>query len=169
MSPQFRKGPPSSSVANYRPLFIISVFSKPYGVWALGDGSSWTIYGMRWCASNHPVCLSERSGYNRTSDSPLCVSHTHQSILKSRQEAMIVQIDDSAAFRQLFGHSLWALLCGYWRFCVVYINGLIFYQTDHSFVMVDGCRSKLVNVVSGVPKERVFGPLLFLLYTSEFF
>ena len=35
--------------------------------------------------------------------------------------------------------------------------------------MVDGCRSKLVNVVSGVPQGRVLGPLLLLLYTSELF
>ena len=34
--------------------------------------------------------------------------------------------------------------------------------------MVDGCRSKLVNVVSGVPQGSV-GPLLFLMYTSELF
>ena len=35
--------------------------------------------------------------------------------------------------------------------------------------MVDGCRSKLVVVVSGVPQSSVFGPLLFFLYTSEIF
>ena len=36
-------------------------------------------------------------------------------------------------------------------------------------VMVDGCRSNLVNVVSGVQQGSVLGPLLFILYTSELF
>ena len=36
-------------------------------------------------------------------------------------------------------------------------------------VMEDGCRSKLVNVVSAVPLGSILGPLLFLMYISELF
>ena len=37
------------------------------------------------------------------------------------------------------------------------------------YVLVDGCRSELVNIVSGVPQGSILGLLLFLLYTSELF
>ena len=37
------------------------------------------------------------------------------------------------------------------------------------YVMVDGCHSKLVNVVSGMPQGSVLCLLLFLLCTAEFF
>ena len=40
-------------------------------------------------------------------------------------------------------------------------------QSQH--VMVNGCQSKLVDVLSAVHQSSVFGPLLFLLYTSEIF
>ena len=35
--------------------------------------------------------------------------------------------------------------------------------------LADGCLSKLVNVVSGMPQGNVLGILLFLLFTSELF
>ena len=42
-----------------------------------------------------------------------------------------------------------------------------FLSNRSQHVLRDGCRSKLVNVVSGLPQGNVLGPLLFLLYTSE--
>ena len=44
-----------------------------------------------------------------------------------------------------------------------------FLSNRSQHVMVAGCRSKLVDVVSGVPQGSVLGPLLFRLCTSELF
>ena len=44
-----------------------------------------------------------------------------------------------------------------------------FLSNRSQHVMVDGCGSKLIDVVSGVQQGNVFGPLLFLSYTSELF
>ena len=44
-----------------------------------------------------------------------------------------------------------------------------FLSKRSQYDVVDGCRSKLVNVVSRVPQGSVLGPQLFLLYTAELF
>ena len=80
-----------------------------------------------------------------------------------------MQIDFSAAFDTV--NHLGIL----YKICSVGIGGSVlstltqFISNGSQHVMVDGCRSKLVNVVSGVPQSSVLGMLLFLLYTSELF
>ena len=44
-----------------------------------------------------------------------------------------------------------------------------FLSNRSQLAMVDGYRSKLVNVISGVSQSSVLGPLLFILVTSELF
>ena len=104
-----------------------------------------------------------------TCDAPLFMSRTLQSALESSQEARIVQIDFSAAFDRVNHLGILSMLCS------VDIGGSFlsiltqFLSNRSQQVMVDGCRSKLVSVVSGVPQGSVLGPLLFLLNTSELF
>ena len=104
-----------------------------------------------------------------TCDALLCVSHTLQSALESGQEARIVQIYFSAAFDRVNHLGILS------RLCSVGIGGSVlsiltqFLSNRSQHVMVDGCRSKLVDVVSGMPQGSVLGPLLFLLFTPEHF
>ena len=81
------------------------------------------------------------------------------SALESGQEARIVQVDFSAAFDRV--NHLGIL----YRLCSMAIGGSVlsvltqFQSNRAQHVMVDGCRSKLVNVVSGVP-QQCFGPVI---------
>ena len=74
-----------------------------------------------------------------------------------------MQIDFSAAF-DMVNH-----LGILYKLCSVGIGGSVlsiltqFLSNRSQQIMVDGCRSKLVNVVSGEPQGSVLGPLLFLL------
>ena len=96
-----------------------------------------------------------------TCDALLCISHTLQSVLESGQEARIMQIDFRAAFDRvnlqgiLYGLSLWVLEVLCYQYTVS-IN-------RSQCIIVGGCWSKLVDVVSGVPQDRVWGRLLFIL------
>ena len=87
-----------------------------------------------------------------TCDELLRMSHRLQSTLESWQEARIVQIDFSAAFDRV---NLLGIL---YKLFSVGVGGSVlsiltqFLSNGSQHVMVDGCRSKLVNVVSGVPQ-----------------
>ena len=153
------KGPPSSSTANYRPISITSVLStviKHLVSFLLGR-----------IMERSGVLPTTQFAYRKglgTCDVLLCMSHTLQSALKSGQEATTVK---SQAIYRVNHQGI--LLCS------VGIGGSVLYiltqflSNKSQRVTVDSCRSKLVNVVSGVPQGTVLGPSLFLLYTSELF
>ena len=95
-----------------------------------------------------------------TCDALLCVSHKLQNALESGQKARIVQIDFSAAFDRVNHQGI------LYRLSSVGIGGSVlsvltqFLSNRSQFVLVDECRSKLVNVVSGMPQGSVFGPVV---------
>ena len=101
--------------------------------------SSRTICGTQWCASYHPVCLSERYG---TCDALLCMSHTLQSAFESGQEARNVQVDFSACDRGIIYIMHSKGILGSALFILTH-----FLSNLSQHVMMDGFRSKLVSVV----------------------
>ena len=121
------KGPPSSSVANNRPISITSVLSKVF--------ERLVSVRLGRFMEQSGVLLTTQFAYRKglgTCDALLCVSHTLQSALESGQEARIVQIDFSAAFDRvnhlgilykLYSVVLEVVFCLYWH---------SFYQIDHS-------------------------------------
>ena len=80
-----------------------------------------------------------------------------------------MKIDFSAAFDRVNYQGI------LYKLCSVDIEGSVLFlltqirSNRSQHVIVDGFRSKLVKVVSGVPQGCVLGPLLFLLHTSELF
>ena len=80
-----------------------------------------------------------------------------------------MQIDFSAAFDRVNHQGI------FYRLSSVGIGGSVlsvltqFLSNRSQYVMVDRCRSKLVNVVSGVPQGSVLGLFFFFLYASELF
>ena len=158
------KGPTSSSVANYRPISITSILSKVF--------ERLVSVRLGRFMERSRILPTTQFAYRKglgTCDVLLCLSHTLQSALESGQEARIVQIDFSAAFDRV--NHLGIL----YKHCSGGIGGSVlsilaqFLSNRSQQVMVDGCRSKLVNVVSGVPHGSVLDPLLLPLYTSEHF
>ena len=102
--------------------------------------------------------LADQKGQG-TCDALLRLSHTLQSALESGQEARIVQIDFSAAFDRVYHHGI------LYRLCSVGTGGSVlsiltqFPSNRSQHVMVGGCRSELVNVVSGCAGQ-CFGPVV---------
>ena len=87
------KGPPSSSVANDRPISTTSVLSKVF--------ERLVSARLGRFMERNGVLPTPELAYRKglgTCDALLCVSHTLQSALESGQEARIVQIDFIAAF-----------------------------------------------------------------------
>ena len=159
------KGPPSSFVANYRPISITSVLFQVFKhLVSVRLGRFVELSGVL-----PTTQFADRKGMG-TCDALLCVCHiTLQGVFESGQESRIVQIDFSAAFDRV-NH-----LGNLYKLCSVGIGGSVlsiltqFLSNRSQHVMVNGYMSKLVNVVSGVPQGSVLGLLLFFLYTTELF
>ena len=150
------KGLPSFSVVNYRPIYITSVLSKVFERLV-------SVYLGRFMERRGllpTIRFAYRKGLS-TCDALLCVSHALQSALEGGREAWILQNDFSTAIERVNHRSILYKLCSVGILGSVLSILIQFLSNRSHHVMVDGCSSKLVNVVSGVPQSSVFwGPFI---------
>ena len=97
--------------------------------------------------------------YLHASDMLVCVPYTVKHVGEWAGGNWIVENDFSAAFDTINNQIILGKICilhWYWKFCVIYSYTVSIKLLQH--VMVDGCRSKLVNVLSEV-SQQFFGPV----------
>ena len=134
------KGPPSSSASNYRPISLTPILSKVFE-------RLLSVHLGRFMEGRGVVRpqFAYREGLG-TCDALLCVAHTLQSALEMGQEARIVQIDFSDAFDRVNHQGI------LFKLCSVEVGGSVvsvltqFLSNRSQFVVLDGCRRKLVKV-----------------------
>ena len=85
------------------------------------------------------------------------MSHTLQCAMESGHDVRIVQIDISAAFDRVNHHGIKVSSVGIGGSLLSILTQFLSSRSQHD--VVDGCQSKLVNVVSGVP-QQCFGPVI---------
>ena len=130
----------SSSVANYRPIFITSVLSKVFErLVSVRLGRFMERSGVL-----PTTQVAYRKGLG-TCDALLCVSHALQSALESGQEARIVQIDFSEAFEILIPEILIPLFSNFLKNSIIHFRLFLYLKTCFLRVTISLlCRSPSV-------------------------
>ena len=128
------KGPPPSSVPNYRKISITSVLSKVF--------ERLVSVRLGRFIEGSAVLPTTQFDYGKglgTCDALLCMSHTVQSALESGQEARIVQIVFSAAFDRVNHLRVLYKLCSMGILGSVLFELTQFLSNRSQHVFVDGC------------------------------
>ena len=147
---------------NYRPIALLSVISKVMEKYI-------NIHILKYLES-HNIIHDRQYGFRTrrsTADLLTYVTHLWNQSLERHGESLIVALDVSKAFDQVWHQALLNKLPSYGfpqKFCAWVAN---FLSNRYISVIVDGSQSKSYPINAGVPQGSVLSSTLFLLHIND--
>ena len=158
----YKKGP-SNIPANYQPVSLTSVVSKMLEHIIFSS----TMKHL----NSHKILTPSQHGFRSKRSCETQLIATIQGIaknLKSGKDLVdVILLDSAKAFdkvpfqRLLLKSSFYGIRDNTLQWISSFLHG----RTQQ--VLVDGCTSEKLNILSGVPQGTILGPLLFLIYVND--
>ena len=162
VTPIFKSGS-KSNVSNYRPISVLSVFSKLLEKIGHDQFSRYLKEHKKFAKCQHAFLKM-----HSTLTSLLSVTDTWYSNIDKRKPNISIFLDLKKAFDTVDHGILLSKLSEYGAVGTP-LHWFTSYLTDRKqYCQINGHKSRLKNVLCGIPQGSCLGPLLFVLYVNDF-